>query len=754
MSESAPSLELVSLAAPAAPACPAPAPSAAANYSTQALCSQTLQEIYRQILGLNVQDPLPFATAAAIPGLQQPGHSPVYRNTRAQDALILVPHPQVVTLRDVFQVGVANFGKDPCLGVRAVGADGVPGAYQWETYDEVEALQRHFGAGLFFLLENNPFLALCAAQSKINNHARTVVAGDMSFVVALYSHNRREWCVADLACLAYSVTNTSLYDTLGADTTQYILHMTEAPVVVCLHDKIERLVALKEKHPTEMASVIAIVSMDPLSALDAGLVDRARQAKIVLHDFDQVVQLGRVRPKACIPPSPQSVYTISYTLGTTSLPKGVVLTQANAVAAVTFCLVGANIIERSRFYCFLPLAHIYQRMALAFCYLLGTQVGMPLSPLPTLLLSDVQALQPHTLALVPRVLTKFEAAIKAQTTHNEEKPLLLRLFTNAVKTKMHLMLAKDGAEGRHLLHDRLLGILRKKMGFAHLTSISSGSAPILPETVKYLKASLNVGLTQGYGLTELFAGVCKSLPYEATPGLCGAIGVTTEIRLRDLPEMNYTASDPAGPRGELLLRGPQIFREYFKNPEETQKVFDNDGWFHTGDVAQVDSATGRIFIVDRVKNFFKLAQGEYITPEKIENIYLLAFPLLAQIFVHGDSLKTFLVAIVGVEPESVTPWLAKVTGKTVARDDLLDTLNTPKVKKLFLERMNQAAGSQLQGLERVHNIRIAVEPLTVEADVITPTMKIKRSNAAKFFAKDLEALYAEGSLIRAEDSKL
>lgn len=721
-----------------------------------ALLTQPGREIVAYVKANLPVDHKLVSNAAPLPGTQEPGYSAIYRNLATQDGLKSVPHPAITTLRDSFVASVDAHRTSRCLGVRPILEDGTVGKYQWETFEQVDEMQRNFGAGLFFVLRNNPFLTASEAHAKIEHHRDVVAAGHMSFVVSVFSHNTREWIITDLACTHYSVTNTSLYDTLGPEASEYILETTQLPVVVCTKDKVRRLIGLKEKNPDTLGNLVSIVLMNPLSALDSDLHAYARANRITLYDFNQVAELGALNPTPYINPTPESIYTISFTSGTTSLPKGVVLTHANAVAGLTFgCANLTRVVPNGVTYCFLPMAHIYQRMATSFAMFMGVALGMPQSPSPLTLLDDVKELKPHILALVPRVLTKFESAIKAQTVHNEEKPLLRRLSTNAFNRKMELQLVEDGAEGRHLIYDRLSAILRKKMGFENLLTMSTGSAPISPETVKFLKASLNTGLAQGYGLTESFAGVCSSQYYEAIPGSCGAIAVTTEMRLKDLPKMDYTANDAGGPRGELLLRGPQIFKEYYKNPEETAKALDEDGWFHTGDVARVDETNGRLYIIDRVKNFFKLAQGEYITPERVENIYLSSFPNLAQIFVHGDSLKTYLVGVVGVDPTTIVSWIASRYKRALKTPrEIVTFMNDPKVKSAFLTEMNNSTSGSLHGLERVHNIRIDVEPLTVESGVLTPTMKIKRANATKHFQKLLEELYEEGSLVKPTLSKL
>lgn len=732
--------------------------------SSNALISEPSSQIRSLISTLIPIDPKDVSSSVPLPNTKEDGFSAVYRNIYSPDKLLDVPHPSLNTLSRLVQYDYDNYGKDPCLGSRARNLDGTIGDYQWQTYSEAEERVKNFGAGLFFILLNNPYKTDSEAHRKIDSHLSMKSSENNldSFIVSIFSHNRPEWVITDLACVKYSVVNSALYDTLGPDTSRYILNLTQSPVVVCSKDNVEKIISLKEQFPEDLANLIAIVSMDPLnytsSSLDQTLLDRSKANKINLFDFHQVEQLGKIYPLPPIAPEPSSIYTISFTSGTTGAnPKGVVLTHRNAVASIVFCTTMTKVRNNARVYCFLPLAHIYERMSFMFAMSQGAGIGFPQSNSPLTLLDDVKALKPHILSLVPRVYTKLEAAIKAQTINNTEKPLLQKIFTKAITTKMALQSKADGEEGRHIVYDRVIGLLRKKIGMENLIGFTTGSAPISPETVKFVKSALNAGMSQGYGLTESFAGICASQQYEANPGSCGAISVTTEMRLREIPEMNYYATDAEGPRGELLIRGPQIFKEYYKNPEETAKALDSEGWFHTGDIAKIDQTNGRLYIIDRVKNFFKLAQGEYITPEKVENTYLSAFPLVQQCYAHGDSLKTFLVAIIGVERESVVPWLLqkfKVSKDEIAEDkDLIKVLNDYEIKKTFLFGMNEAATS-LGGIEKVHNIYLDIEPLKLDDNVITPTLKIKRAIASKFFSETFDKLYEEGSLIRAEDSKL
>lgn len=701
-------------------------------------------------------DPNLVLKSVPLPNSEQPGFSAIYRNMASPDKVVLCLHPQLTTLYELFEHSAQLYQKQEAFGTRVTNPDGTYGDYQWEDYLTVYRRRLNLGAGIFFVLENNPFRTDSEVHQRcFYTPTRPEVGPGQSpvdalpFVVTLYSHNRAEWVLSDCACVAYSLCSTALYDSLGPETLKYILELTQSPIIICSKDKIAGIIKLKQQFPDELANVIAIVLMDSLDN-DAPLVDAAKAANIMAYDIRQVERFGEINPLPVVPPSPNTVYTISFTSGTTGAnPKGVVLMNRQAVAAVTFCSTQAENVDNPTAYSFLPLAHIYERMTCQFALFKGARIGFPPLSLPLTLLEDVQLLRPHMLALVPRVYSKLEAGIKAQTINNDEKPILKSLFTRAIAKKMELQLKEEGDPGHHLLYDRLLGVLRKKLGMDRLIGFTTGSAPIAPETIKFMKAAVNCGMSQGYGLTESFAGVMLTPKYDIHPGLCGLIAVTCEMRLREIPEMGYTANDEGGPRGELLLRGPQIFTEYYKNPEETAKALDKDGWFYTGDVARIDSTQyNRIHVIDRVKNYLKLSQGEYVTPERCENLYMATNPALGQIYVHGDGLQNYLVGVLGIEDAVALEFFSKLYGtKFVTHVEALDYANKPENKRKLLQYLNNNVGDKLQSYEKLKNVRIAIDPLGAPGgEMLTPTIKIKRALALKHFRDLFDELYAEGNL--------
>ena len=184
--------------------------------------------------------------------------------------------------------------------------------------------------------------------------------------------------------------------------------------------------------------------------------------------------------------------------------------------------------------------------------------------------------------------------------------------------------------------------------------------------------------------------------------------------------MEYMTTDKPYPRGEICMKGPAIFSGYYKRPDKTAESFDSEGWFLTGDVGLV-YPNGSIKIIDRSKNIFKLSQGEYIAPEKLENVFVMS-PYIAQSFVYGDSLKNCLVAVVIPEEAEMKAWCA-ANGK---EDGCVDA----DFKKVVMDDMLRLAKeNKLSGLEKPKEIFLSSDPFTIENGVLTPTFKLKRNVA-------------------------
>ncbi|ANB14573.1 medium-chain fatty acid-CoA ligase FAA2 [Sugiyamaella lignohabitans] len=678
--------------------------------------------------------------ALPVPGTKQPGYSEIYRNQCSPDKVISGYHPSVKTFYDAFLTVATTYPKRDCIADREYDQKLKKwGNYKWLSFEETAKRRTKIAAGLVHAVRK----------------ATGFDPADKKYIVSVYAPNCVNWILTDLACQTQSLPTVCLYDTLGPHTSEYILNLCESPIVVCSLANVPRILSLKHKLP----HVKVIVSTNSFESVP-GQFEPAGQSKkellnvwandqgVALYSLNEIEALGADFPIADRPPKPEDIYAINFTSGTTGNPKGAILTHANVVAAIAMgrhCL-GKNFKpdQVATVYSFLPLAHIYERIAMCIIMSLGHRQAYPHGPV-TEIFEDIQILKPTNVNMVPRVLNRVAAALRASTI--EAPGLAGAISRKAHEAKLNHLYATGSPN--HPIWDFLWSRkIRKKLGFDNLNSLVSGSAPLSKATVEFLKVALAAELLQGYGLTESMSGISVSQPEEPLAGSCGAVAPTTELRFRDVPELGYTANDKPFPRGEIMLRGPQMFTGYYKNNEKTLEAFDEDGWFHTGDVGTVDKL-GRIFIIDRVKNFFKLSQGEYVAAEKIENTYLANSSLITQIFVHGDSTESYLVAIAGINPDSYATLANKVLHKRIRPTDLAAlaaTYDVPEVKAAFIKALNGSTGNLLQGFEKIKNVLLRFEPLTPENDTLTPTLKIKRPAAVKLFKAEIDAMYKEGPL--------
>lgn len=530
----------------------------------------------------------------------------------------------------------------------------------------------------------------------------------------------------DLAAASQSLYTVSLYETLGADTTEYIINHAKLACVVCSLPHVPVLLKLAPRCPT----LKLIVSMDPLEAgEEAGhsklalLNQVAAEHCIQIYSLDGVEKIGEAANHPARPPRPTDITTINYTSGTTGIPKGVVLTHANAIAGVAACLSSGEIGPRDTGISYLPLAHIFGRMADQAALAQGSAVGYFHGNILELV-DDMKILGPTGFMSVPRLYNKFNTAIREATVKADGfKGVLSR---RVIETKMASMkLAPGKARNTHVLYDRIwTPKVRAALGLQNCQSMVSGSAPLDPDVHEFLRAALGTSFVQGYGLTESYAVVSYQLRGDFSLGNIGPPVAMVEICLESQPDLEYLVTDKPNPRGELLIRGPVVFSGYYRDEQETRKALEPDGWFHTGDIAEIDDM-GRIKIVDRKKNLLKLAQGEYISPERIENVYLGSSNLITMAYVHGESTQSSLVAVFSIEPVNFSTFASKVLGKTVDATDL-DAVRAAaadrRVRKAFIKHLDEIGRMhKFNSYERVKNCHLAIDPFSIDNELLTPT---------------------------------
>jgi long-chain acyl-CoA synthetase len=607
----------------------------------------------------------------------------------------------------MFEVTALRIPNSPCLGWRPYDpAKKVYGPYEWMDYATVQKRRANFGVGL------------------VEIHKQAGIS-ESKYGVGLWSQNRPESQITDLACMSQSLFTVSLYDTLGPEASEYIIcHASIACVVTSLLH-IPTLLKLKPRLP----SLKLIVSLDPLESGEApGLSKQALLSSLAsdvgleIFSIDQVEALGASLNRPYNPPQPSDTITINYTSGTTGAPKGVVLSHAAAVAAASCSLCTACPESNDVLCSYLPLAHIFERMNEHVAFWSGARIGYFHGNILELV-DDLKALRPTTLPSVPRLYNRFGGAIRANTV--DQPGFKGSLSRHIVSTKMANLRDKTNPTVKHAFYDRIWGKkVAAALGLDRARTMVTGSAPLDPSLQQFLRIVFANNFVQGYGLTESYAASICQVQGDLSAGSCGAVLPSVEACLQSVPDMDYLVSDKPHPRGELLVRGHTLFNGYYKNEEETQKAMTKDGWFKTGDIATID-ALGRFTIIDRRKNVLKLAQGEYISPERIEGIYLNGCNYLAQAYVHGDSVQTFLVAIFGVQPDMFAPFASKILGKEVSATDFAQikaAAAEEKVRQAVLRDLDRIGRkNKFAGYEKVKNCYLYLEPFSIENELLTPT---------------------------------
>uniref|UniRef100_A0A8C2G754 Long-chain-fatty-acid--CoA ligase n=1 Tax=Cyprinus carpio TaxID=7962 RepID=A0A8C2G754_CYPCA len=576
------------------------------------------------------------------------------------------------TLYEWFHRGLRESNNGPCLGSRKPKQP-----YEWLSYSEV--IERAENLGSAFLHKG---------------HSK-----DGDPYIGIFSRNRPEWTISELACYTYSLISVPLYDTLGTEAISYILDK-----IVCdVPEKVKLLLDCVSGRQHSVKTLILIENFD------TDLVSRAQQCGIdIISLRDAEVN------KPQIPPQPDDLAIICFTSGTTGNPKGAMLTHSNIVSNVSAFIY----VTKDTHISYLPLAHMFERVVQGVILMHGARIGYFQGDI-RILMDDLSTLKPTVFPVVPRLLNRMFDKVNS--------PLKRRILEFAFRRKENEM--KSGIMRR----DSVVVVFSASVG-GHVRMMITGAAPISAPVLTFLRAALGCHFYEGYGQTECTAGSTATIPGDWTAGHVGAPLPCNDIKLVDVAEMNYYA---AKGEGEVCVRGPNVFKGYLKDPEKTKEALDEDGWVHTGDIGRW-LPNGTLKIVDRKKHIFKLAQGEYIAPEKIENIYIRS-EAVAQAFVHGDSLQACLVAIIVPDPDFLPGW-AKKRGIEGSYEELC---KNKEVKKAILEdivKLGKESG--LKSFEQVKDIALHTEMFSIQNGLLTPTLKAKRADLRDCFRKLIDELYS------------
>lgn len=302
--------------------------------------------------------------------------------------------------------------------------------------------------------------------------------------------------------------------------------------------------------------------------------------------------------------------------------------------------------NQDRYLSYLPLAHMFERVSQATVVMMGGKIGFYQGDIKKLV-DDMKELKPTIFCTVPRLLNRIYSKINENL--EKSSPVKRTIFKYSFAQKEKEVL--KGVVRKNSIYDFAFKQIRESLG-GSVKILISGSAPISKEVLHFMRVCAGCFVVEGYGATETGGASSIQIPGETTVGNVGPPFLCTYYKLMDVPEMNLDAKRDN--RGEICVYGTNIFMGYYKDEEKTKEALTEDGWYRTGDIGSWDK-NGTLKIVDRVKNIFKLQQGEYIAPEKIENIYVRS-KYVAQAFVYGNSMKSTLVGVVVPEETVVAEW--------------------------------------------------------------------------------------------------
>jgi long-chain acyl-CoA synthetase len=535
--------------------------------------------------------------------------------------------------------------------------------------------------------------------------------------VALLSENRPEWAITDLATLAGGGVTVPMFSTLTSAQVEYIVRDSGAKILCVSSER--QLQKIKDWDTNVPTGLQHIVIFDELQDDSVRTFDQVCELGQQVENGDQAYQ------QASDAVEPDDLASIIYTSGTTGDPKGAMLTHSNFMSNVQAATGVVTITPDDIFLSFLPLSHVFERMG---GHYLPLSSGATIAYAESLftIRQDMQDVRPTIMMSVPRLYEGMHERILRSV--KEGSPTKQKIFHWSVgvgskvsqaiqqKKKPSPILSLKASVANKLVFEKLKAVTGGRLRF-----FVSGGAPLSKAIAEFFHAA-GILILEGYGLTETSPVICVNRPNQWKFGTVGPMIPGIEMKI---------AED-----GEILSRGPHIMQGYFNKPSDTAEAIDPDGWFHTGDIGEVDEE-GFLTITDRKKNILVLSNGKNVAPQPIEN-QLKQSPYISEIMLLGDQ-RSIVTALIVPSFDEIKEYAKEQQLET---GDMAALLQTQEIQRLIRGEINQYS-TDFADFERVRMFTLLEEEFTQESEEMTPTLKLKRQVIMEKHKEAIEQMYGD-----------
>jgi len=535
--------------------------------------------------------------------------------------------------------------------------------------------------------------------------------------VGIISENRTEWFISDFAMVGLGIIDVPVFPTLTPKQLQYIYHDCDAVCVIVSNQM--QLNKLRQVWD-DLPMLRHIITMNDVECEDervlsmASIMQKAEQSTTPEHRRQLYVStMSQIKP--------DDLLTLIYTSGTTGNPKGVMLTHNNLVSNVLSSQTVITLYDTDSLVSYLPLCHIFERMA---GFYLAFSVGGSLTIAESIetVAELMRQVRPTMMTSVPRLFERIR--LRILSTVEKDKPIKQKIFRWAYSVGEAKVDGKGGPALalQHALADKLVfSKIRERFG-GRLRFFVSGGAALNPEIGRFFQV-FGIKIVEGYGLTESSPVISVHRLEDIALGTVGKPIPGVEVKI---------AED-----GEILARGPNIMRGYWRNEEETAKTIDPEGWLHTGDIGEFNSK-GHLRITDRKKHLLVSSGGKNIAPQPIEAL-IAQCPFVDQVMLVGDA-REYCTALLVLDKEAVKAWGEKNSVSAASLDELFQTSEL----RATIEKEINKLQRDLSKYEKVRRFAIIPEAFSVENGMMTPTLKVKRKAVLERYAQVVDSLYEQG----------